>query len=463
MKIRVLRAAGEPPPQCTAADARVLVVTALLLLGALSPSPGAAASPLPAVEASAQELTLVCGGGPCRVPGALALPDRAGEIVVENLDPRAAVTPYLHRADWPDLRSDRAILASILSPGMSPEAKALALWQFVRSWRFSCSPASQESQQLHDPVKLVNVFGCGLCDDTNAALATLARLAGMPSRLWGLGGHVVMEVWYGGGWHLLDAADGVYFRDDRGAIAGVAALARSPGLIASAGNRELRRPNVLRMAGLLAHGAGPTAAGHRAAVQKHFAARFRGFLAQRGEERGASGPAERVDPADLDRLVFAHYADLVASTADNAVSQWWDTAGSEHGMALALHPGDRLVYELRPVGEAGMGCYLGADACFDASGRLERAALAPLLQPVAEGRQPVIAESLPYAVEAFALEGAALPSDAVFDVYLALDGAGWRPIGSVTGGSGSSPSRPSPSTILDYTFPPETSRASASS
>lgn len=409
---------------------------ALLALAALTCAPPPAGARPPAPPA---ELAQVCKRSPCQVTGALPLPDRGGEIVLENLDARASVTPYLHRAGWPDLRSNRAILASILTPGMRPEATALALWELVRTWRYSCTPWSEKSQELHDPVKLVNVFGCGLCDDTNAALATLARQAGLPARLWGLGGHVVAEVSYDGGWHMLDAADGVYFRDDEGAIAALETLARRPELVASTANRALRRPAVERMAQLLAHGAGAETTGERAAVQAHFARLFRGFLASRGETGPAAAAA---DPAELDRIVFARYAGIVQSTADNAVSDWWSTAGSDHTMALALRPGDRLVYTLRPVGEADMACYLGADACFDASGELRRAALDALVQPVSQGRQPVVVELLPYAVTAFSLDGSALAPGEELDVFLGLDDQGWSSLGVLA--------RTAP---LEYSFP----------
>lgn len=452
--VQTERGAGKRSPEGPNALPALFALTALLLLG----MPPVAAQPAPdRAPRPQQELAFVCGGGPCPAPGALPLPDTVGEIVLENLDAHTSVTPYLHRKSWPNLRSDRDILASIRTPGMSPEATALALWEFVRTWRFSCPPYSQESQQLHDPVKLVNIFGCGLCDDTNAALVTLARMAEIPARLWGLGGHVVAEVAYEGGWHMLDAADGVYFRDEKGAIAGVETLARRPGLVASPTNRALRRRSVLRMAELIAHGAGPVAEGHRAAVQAHFAGLFSGFMERRGEARRAAAPA---DPADLDRIVFARYAEIVQSTADNAVSDWWNTAGSDHTMALALHPGDRLVYTLRPVGEAGMSCYLGAEECFDAMGELDRSTLEPLVQPVPEGRQPVVAERLPYAVEGFALDGSALPPGVEFDVFLALDGQTWSPLGAL-GGSGASGARASPASgrdllrRLEYTFPPQ--------
>jgi hypothetical protein len=379
---------------------------------------------LSALSSPAREVVVLCGGGRCPVGERAPVVERHGEIALENLDRSRTVTARLRREGWPDLDSDRAILASIVRDEMTPEARALAIWEFVRAWRYSCEPYSEASQELHDPVKLVGVFGCGLCDDTNAALASLARLAGMPARVWGLGGHVVSEIAWDGAWHLFDAADGVYFRDESGDIAGVETLARHPGLLSSATNRAQRRPALERMAELVARGAGPDALGHRLAVQRHFAGRFRQFLAARGEAASAT-----LDPEEFDRLIAGRYAELLTTTSDNAVSDWWLAAGSGHRMALPLHPLDRVVYRLRQVSEARMGCYLGAATCLEAEGRMTRAALDPLARLLPGGDEAVVVERLPYAVEALSLDGRSMPAETVLDVYLAPlgDGAGLEP------------------------------------
>jgi hypothetical protein len=47
--------------------------------------------------------------------------------------------------------------------------------------------------ECHDPVKLMNVYGYGLCDDSARALATVWQGLGIQSRVWDLYCHVVPE------------------------------------------------------------------------------------------------------------------------------------------------------------------------------------------------------------------------------------------------------------------------------
>lgn len=409
--------------------AAVALAMGLQLAPASAQSLLAGAAPSPSPGSAPQEIRLLCATGPCRVGESSPAPERGGEIVVENLDSLGTVTPYLAREGWPDLRSDRAILASILRDGMSPEAQALAIWNFVRAWRFGCTPFSQESQLLHDPVKLVNVFGCGLCDDSNSAVASLARLAGMPARIWGLGGHVVAEIAWDDTWHLLDAADGVYFRDKSQAIVGVETLAAHPELIASATNRALRQDAVVRTAELIDRGAGPTPGGRQSVAARQFTTVFRHFLEQRGKP--SSAPLGGFESDLFDGVLSARYAALVTSTADNSVSDWWELSASGHEMALPLHPHDRVTYALRPASERPMSCYLNAERCLTASGTLERAALAPLAELDPGGDRAIVTERLPYVVEALSLDGRAMPPEAVLEVFVAEDGETFRPLGTL--------------------------------
>lgn len=133
-------------------------------------------------------------------------------------------------AGAPDYRSADGILASILSPGMTDEQKAIAIFEFIVDWRYHWYPPGENSD-VHDPVKLVNVYGYGFCDDSARNMVALSRLAGLDGRVWFLNGHVVSEVSWDGAFHMFDPDHEVFYRLPAGRIAGVAELAKNPQLI----------------------------------------------------------------------------------------------------------------------------------------------------------------------------------------------------------------------------------------
>lgn len=155
---------------------------------------------------------------------------RNRRLTIRNVDPDTAVIPRLSVEGWPDLTSSAGILASILQPGMSAEEKSLAIWKFLVDWRFHHYPAEQ-GDEVHDPVRFINVYGYGFCDDSARSMAALAQLAGLRSRVWGLDGHVVAETLYEGGWHMFDPDHEVFYRTPAGHIASVEELAKNPKII----------------------------------------------------------------------------------------------------------------------------------------------------------------------------------------------------------------------------------------
>lgn len=168
---------------------------------------------------------------------ALELPaDRAVEsvgLLIENLGRKPVIAPRVARADagsWHDLE---ALTRAAVGDAEQPEDVALALWRFLVLNRDHAQPA-HEGAELHDPVKLLNVYGYGLCDDAANAFAHLARAAGLQARVWGLGGHVVAEAFYDGSWHLFDPDHEVHYRDADGRVLGVEQLAARPELLAAA-------------------------------------------------------------------------------------------------------------------------------------------------------------------------------------------------------------------------------------
>ena len=159
------------------------------------------------------------------------------QTTIVNRDPQLAVIPRLTRRGDPDLTSIASILASITNKQMSDEHRAIAIWKFLVDWRYHDYPAENRGE-VHDPLKLVNVYGYGFCDDSAAAFCRLASEAGIKARSYGLSGHVVAEAFYGNAWHMFDPDHQVFYRNENQEVASVAELERNPQWI----TREARDP-----------------------------------------------------------------------------------------------------------------------------------------------------------------------------------------------------------------------------
>lgn len=136
----------------------------------------------------------------------------------------------IYRIDMPDLTSVENLLATTIRPDMSDREKAEALYEVVRKYRYHDAPPIPDGE-VWDPIKLMEVYGYGLCGDAAAALAFLWRKTGLPSRVWELSGHVVPEVFYYGKWHMYDPDHGKFYLNDRGEVADVEYLAEHPDIV----------------------------------------------------------------------------------------------------------------------------------------------------------------------------------------------------------------------------------------
>ncbi len=146
-----------------------------------------------------------------------------GEDVVVN--PRVVMNG---KRDW---FSTPSILEEALEPGMSKREKAVAIWKFLKDNRYHYTPA-HDHIEVHDPVRFLNVYGYGFCDDSATNFMVLAEQAGLKARVWGLTGHVVPEAHFEGSWHMLDPDGEIYYLDDDGeTISSVATLEQRPDII----------------------------------------------------------------------------------------------------------------------------------------------------------------------------------------------------------------------------------------
>jgi hypothetical protein len=139
--------------------------------------------------------------------------------------------------DWYDATR---IAKEALGAETSNDLKAFRLWQFVRAARYHWYPAEVDIE-VHSPVKLLNVYGYGFCDDSATNLECLLRTAGFSdSRCWDIGGHGIAEVKYDGAYRMLDADLEVFYPMwDNRTVAGVADCASDPGLVSRVSGNDI--------------------------------------------------------------------------------------------------------------------------------------------------------------------------------------------------------------------------------
>src|SRR4051812_15601951 len=129
-----------------------------------------------------------------------------------------------------DVSSLEAWRRSFIKEGMTDQQKAMAVWQSVVKFRHQDNPPDEFLEAAghpHDPIKDFNVYGYGQCCCASANLEALARYAGLEARGWGLIGHSVPEVRWGGAWHMLDGSLMTYFPKADGQPAGVEEITAS--------------------------------------------------------------------------------------------------------------------------------------------------------------------------------------------------------------------------------------------
>ena len=114
----------------------------------------------------------------------------------------------------------------------SPEQRTMEqrVWAYVNDRTYHW-PSLTGNTWLHDPLVLLNSVGFGLCDDVSSALALLAQGAGLQAKVWALEGHVVSELGRGNMFGVYDPDLSVFYRDDNGTVADVAALSADTTLI----------------------------------------------------------------------------------------------------------------------------------------------------------------------------------------------------------------------------------------
>ena len=148
---------------------------------------------------------------------------------MENRGSEVVVNPWIHidgRRRWHCLEQ---IVDGIVEPTMSDADRARAIWEFARSHRYHKTTADDE---VKDTVKMLNVYGYTLCWDEAYTLSNLWQAAGLKIRRGLPHGHCTTEVFYDGGWHLLDSDEHLLVLDrDNESIVGEADISRDHDLM----------------------------------------------------------------------------------------------------------------------------------------------------------------------------------------------------------------------------------------
>ncbi|MBN1806820.1 MAG: hypothetical protein JW837_16350 [Sedimentisphaerales bacterium] len=111
------------------------------------------------------------------------------------------------------------MLDEILADARSDQEKAFFIFDFVRSNRHHDDPIFRD-KELHDPVKVLNVFGAGLCDDSGSVGCSLFYHAGLNEKKFGrnpivrtLHGHMICEAVLSDGYQFLDIDENTFYLD----------------------------------------------------------------------------------------------------------------------------------------------------------------------------------------------------------------------------------------------------------
>ena len=134
--------------------------------------------------------------------------------------------PSLRSSGNVDFSSFRAIVNDVVSPEMTQEQKAQALWRFVMD---NCYHGPWGT--CFDGLEHLNIYGYGYCGTFVASLQPLWWAAGLKARHVNIGNHAATEVYYGHDWHYLDAHRRCFFlKKDNQTIASLEDLNDDPGL-----------------------------------------------------------------------------------------------------------------------------------------------------------------------------------------------------------------------------------------
>ena len=98
-----------------------------------------------------------------------------------------------------------------LSGAKTNDEKGVAIYNYLHQMIFHNAYPNEKAPQSVGPLKVINVYGWGLCGGQHTVLKALFETAGFPVRYRGWQGHTTIETQYDGKWHYFDVFLKCYF------------------------------------------------------------------------------------------------------------------------------------------------------------------------------------------------------------------------------------------------------------
>jgi hypothetical protein len=135
-------------------------------------------------------------------------------VLIENVGQTDVLNPWIVVNGKRNWRTVADVAAEATRGHTAAADRARAIWEFRRSNRFHACTWDGECSDL---LKALNVYGYTLCGDEACVINDLWKAAGLKTRRGYPVGHCVSEVFYDGGYHLLDSDEHVIClrRDNR--------------------------------------------------------------------------------------------------------------------------------------------------------------------------------------------------------------------------------------------------------
>lgn len=140
-------------------------------------------------------------------------------LLIENTGSTTVVNPRIITNGKRQWQTAESILAEFTAGAKDDQEKIYMIWEGLRQNRHHDDPLF-EGPDYHDPVRFLNIYGGGYCDDSGASGASLYDLAGFNAASGGqdpvlraLHGHVMCEVWHDGDFQWMDIDQGNFFLD----------------------------------------------------------------------------------------------------------------------------------------------------------------------------------------------------------------------------------------------------------
>ncbi|MCW8132277.1 MAG: hypothetical protein KIS92_18160 [Planctomycetota bacterium] len=122
-----------------------------------------------------------------------------------------------------------------LAGAKTNDEKAIAIHEYLHHAIFHWAYATEKAPQSVGPLKLINVYGWGLCGGQHTVLKALFETQGWPCRYVGWPGHTTIEVQYDGKWHYFDTfLKCYYWTKDKSHVAGQEEIAKDPSIVLDA-------------------------------------------------------------------------------------------------------------------------------------------------------------------------------------------------------------------------------------